>query len=305
MVNKIGVVLMTYGSANTSAGVEAYFRHIYENPSPEAIADFKNRYDLVGGSPLVRITKHQAVLLQKKLGKKYVVRSGMRHSKPFIADAVASLKKANANEIRSIILSPQFSSFIMEGYKKDFTEAARANGFTNYMIAGPWPADEHFVKLFAKRIKVKLSKLGKDTPVVFTTHSLPQRVVDTDPSYLKQLDQTIVAVRKQLPKINWYQGYQSAGHTPEEWLKPDLTDILADLAKKRQDKVLIVPIQFLSDHLEILYDLDIAAREQCNEFGIDYHRIELPNTDPLFIRSLEEITKKAAPRLRGARGRRI
>ena len=292
MANKIGVVLMTYGSANTSAGVEAYFRHIYKNPSPEAIAEFKNRYDLVGGSPLVRITRRQAALLQKKLGKKYVVRSGMRHSKPFIADAVASLKKAGASEVGGVILSPQFSSFIMEGYKKDFVEAARVNGFTNYAVAKPWPIEKHFVELLAKRVNAKLKKLGKGTPVIFTTHSLPKRVVDTDSNYLKQLDRTITAVRKKLPKINCYQGYQSAGHTPEEWLKPDLTDILANVAKKGHDTVLIVPIQFLADHLEILFDLDVAARKQCENFGIAYNRIELPNTDPMFITALAAIQSK-------------
>ena len=99
-------------------------------------------------------------------------------------------------------------------------------------------------------------------------------------------------MRKKLSKIEWYAGYQSAGHTPEEWLKPDLVDILRDLQAKKKDKVLIVPIQFLADHLEILYDLDVAAREQCEEFGIEYNRIELPNTDPLFIKTLATLSRK-------------
>ncbi len=287
--SKVGVVLMTYGSANTSGHVEEYFKHIYKNPSPEIITDFKHRYDLVGGSPLVAITKKQAALLQKKLGIKYVVRAGMRHSGPFIANAVEDCKKAGATELRGIILSPQFSSFIMAGYDKDFSEAAKANGFEEFSVAKPWPKEKHFVALLAKRIKAKLAKLGKNTPVIFTTHSLPKRVVDKDPSYLKQLDQTIQAVLKKLPKIKWHQGYQSAGHTPEEWLKPDLVDILRDLQGKHEG-VLIVPIQFLSDHLEVLYDLDIAARKQCEEFGIHYNRIELPNTDDLFIRALKDLS---------------
>ena len=286
---KIGIVLMTYGSANTSEHVEEYFKHIYKNPPSEVIADFKHRYDLVGGSPLVRITKKQASLLEKKLGKKYVVQAGMRHSKPFIAEAVAACKKAGAAEILDIILSPHFSSYIMEGYKKDFVAAAQASDYESARVALPWPTEKHFVELLAKRIQTKLKKYGLNTPVVFTTHSLPRRVVDADPSYLKQLEKTIHAVRAKLPKIESYQGYQSAGHTPEEWLNPDLKDILAELRKKGRSKVLIVPIQFLANHLEILYDLDIAAKEQCQEFGISYHRIELPNTNPLFIKALASI----------------
>jgi len=291
MRSKIGVVVMTYGSATTAEHVGAYFKHIYKNPSPELIRDFEHRYRLVGSSPLIAITKRQAAALQKLLGEKYVVRAGMRHSKPFIGEAVAACKRAGATELRGIILSPQFSSFIMAGYKKDFAGAAQVQGFKKSSVAGPWPAEEHFIALLAKRIKEKLAKLGKDTPVIFTTHSLPRRVVEKDPSYLKQLSKTISAVQKKLPAINWYSGYQSAGHTPEDWLKPDLVDILKKLQGETKS-ALIVPIQFLADHLEILYDLDVAAREQCEESGISYHRIELPNTDPLLIRSLASLARE-------------
>jgi ferrochelatase len=232
MRNKIGVVLMTYGSATTAENVRAYFEHIYRNPSAELISDFENRYRLVGGSPLVKITTRQAALLQKRLGAKFVVRAGMRHSKPFITEAIAACKKDGATELRGIILSPQFSSFIMDGYKRDFLEAAHAQGFTKAQLIDHWEVEPHFIELLAKRIKAKLAKLSGNTPVIFTTHSLPKRVVVSDPTYLKQLQRTINAVRKKLPKIEWYQGYQSAGHTPEEWLKPDLVDILKDLARQ-------------------------------------------------------------------------
>lgn len=288
---KIGVILMTYGSATTKENVEEYFRHIYPNPSVELIKDFEHRYEQVGGSPLVRITKRQSAALQKFLGKRYAVRSGMRHSKPFIADAITSCKNAGASELKGIILSPQFSSFIMEGYKKDFIEAAQRADFANFQVLDAWPDEKYFIELLTKRVKEKLKKLGADTPVIFTTHSLPKRVVEKDPKYLQQLSKTVAAIRKKQRKIRWYAGYQSAGHTPEEWLKPDLVDILRKL-KGKSTKVLIVPIQFLADHLEILYDLDVAAKEQCDEFGITYNRIDLPNCDPLFIKSLAALVKK-------------
>jgi ferrochelatase len=291
MRNKIGIILMTYGSATTAENVETYFKHIYKNPSAEIIKDFEHRYEVVGGSPLIEITKKQAAHLQKMLGKEYVVRAGMRHSAPFIIDAVRECMKMGTTKIRGIILSPQFSSSIMEGYKKDFSEAAEGEGITDYKITTEWAVEPHFIELLVKRIQAKLSILGEKTPVIFTTHSLPKRVVDKDPTYLQQLEETKDAILRKLPSLVWYSGYQSAGHTPEEWLKPDLVDILKELQGKTST-VLIVPIQFLADHLEILYDLDIAAKKQCEEFGITYARIELPNTDPLFIRSLASLAKE-------------
>jgi ferrochelatase len=291
---KTGVVLMTYGSATIAENVAEYLNHIYNGKaSAETIADFENRYRRIGHSPLIEITARQAALLQEKLGANFIVRSGMRHSEPSIESAVAACKESGAQKIIGIILSPQFSSFIMDGYQTAFAKAAIENGFaeTQYRIAQPWPRESHFIELLCKRIGTSLEKLralhGTTIPVIFTTHSLPERVVEKDPGYLQQLKTTIDAVLSQLrdPSIEWYAGYQSAGHTPEKWLKPDLTDILSQLSGK-SPAALIVPIQFLADHLEILYDLDIAARNQCAEAQLAYNRIALPNDDPLFIESL-------------------
>ncbi len=277
---------MTYGSATTAEHVAEYFAHIYKSPSLELIADFENRYRLVGRSPLVEITQKQAALLQEKLGTNFVVRAGMRHSAPFIADAVAECRAEGATVLRGIILSPQYSPVIMRGYETEFATAAQQGGFTDFKIAPPWPTQPRFVELLAQRIERALTQ---PMPVIFTTHSLPKKVIDQDPSYLSQLQATIDAVRALLPAdLKWCAAYQSAGHTPEEWLKPDLVDVLRELRGKKSS-VLIVPIQFLSDHLEVLYDLDIAARAQCEEFGIAYNRIELPNTHPLFISALSSL----------------
>ena len=287
---------MTYGSATTAEGVAEYFAHIYKGSAPtRLVQDFENRYRAVGRSPLVDITERQASNLEKLLGKGYVVQAGMRHSAPFIAEAVAECHAAGATSLVGIILSPQFSSLIMEGYNAAFREAAARHGFEQHVaVAEPWGTEPHFIKLLASRIKASLAALNKQygasVPVIFTTHSLPQRVVKEDPGYLNQLQATIDAVREELdPNLEWYAGYQSAGHTPEAWLKPDLLEILANLHKKETPAVLIAPIQFLADHLEVLYDLDIAARMQCEGFGIAYNRIEMSNTDPLFIEALASI----------------
>jgi ferrochelatase len=296
---KIGVILMTYGSATTAEHVREYMEHIYHGKADDGVvADFENRYRLVGHSPLVEITEKQAELLGIFLGDGYIVRAGMLHSRPLIEDAIRDCKKTGADHCIGIILSPQFSSFIMDGYRAAFVRAAEACGILqqNITIADPWPTEPHFIQLLANRIRASLEKLNREhtanIPVVFTTHSLPKRVVEKDPSYLDQLKATTDGVLEQLGDrdLVWHSAYQSAGHTPEEWLKPDLTDILAQLKIAKTPAVLIVPIQFLTDHLEILYDLDIAARKQCEDFGIAYNRIELPNTDPLFIQALASVT---------------
>lgn len=293
---------MTYGSATTAEHVRDYFTSIYKDrASPELIADFENRYRLVGHSPLVRITGEQAKLLGEMLGEGYIVKSAMRHSAPFIRDVVSECKAEGATSIVGIILSPQFSSFIMEGYCTALAEAATAAGYsdTEVRVIGEWSTEPHFIELLASRVKDALSalrvKYGHYVPVLFTTHSLPERVVKKDPSYLTQLQKTIDATVAAIadPDLVWVAAYQSAGHTPEEWLKPDIVDILRVEAEKKTKAVLIAPIQFLADHLEILYDLDIAGREQCAEMNVAYNRIELPNTHPLFIESLAALARAA------------
>lgn len=305
---KIGVIIMTYGSATTADHVAEYMHHIYKDKVPEGLVeDFAERYRLVGHSPLIEITEKQAELLGMEMnvtGNNFIVQSAMLHSHPFIDEAVSACRKAGAKKIVGIILSPQFSSFIMEGYRTALKAAALKEGYTEdeISVAEPWSTEQHFIELLAQRVNAALAKLHEkhdNVPVVFTTHSLPERVVAKDPEYLKQLQATAEAVVAKLdnPKLEWYRGYQSAGHTPEPWLKPDLVDILADLRDKHDKAVLIVPIQFLADHLEILYDLDIAGGEQCEEYGIEYNRIDLPNIDPLFIKALASVARNASKTL--------
>ena len=189
------------------------------------------------------------------------------------------------------------SRMCLDGYRSALERAAEAYGFIkkDVTLAAPWPTEPYFIQSLGEQIKASLQSLkdmyDEEIPVIFTTHSLPKRVVEKDPYYLKQLETTARAVLNYLndPLLRWHAGYQSAGHTPEEWLKPDLTNIIADVKKEGSPAVLIAPIQFLTDHLEILYDLDIAARKQCEDIGIDYHRIKLPNTDPLFIKSIAQV----------------
>ena len=304
----IGVVLMTYGSATTADNVVEYMEHVYPKGVPVGlIEDFQERYRLVGRSPLIDITKAQAAATEKLLlathkSARYIVRAGMLHSHPFIAEVVAELAAAKADALVGVVLAPQYSPLIMKGYLTTLQEEAAKAGFApeDVVVAEPWGAEPNFVELLVTRLREKLEELrtkyGAHPPIIFTTHSLPERVVKKDPRYLEQLKETVTSVVAKIdPALEWHMAYQSAGHTPEAWLKPDLVDVLADVRKaKKAPGVLIIPLQFLADHLEILYDLDMAGGEQCRDYGLEYNRIELPNTHPLFIKSLAAIVAGAS-----------
>jgi protoporphyrin/coproporphyrin ferrochelatase len=295
-----GVLLMTYGSAVTSAGVPAYLRSVYRGgePPPELVKEFQHRYDLVGRSPLIDITRAQGRALQAALDASdgagsHLVEVGMLHSDPRIGSAVERLADAGAARVVGIVLSPQYSPLIMGGYPRALAAAAERLPGVAATMAGPWHLVPAFVDSLAGRVTAALARLG-EVPVLFTAHSLPRPVVDRDRGYLDQLHETIAAVveRTRLPPGRWRFAYQSAGHTPEEWLTPDLKDLLPGLRAAGHRAVLVVPVQFLADHLEILFDLDVAARRQAEEAGLAFHRIELPNTDPALVEALRQVVTR-------------
>jgi ferrochelatase len=216
----------------------------------------------------------------------------MLHSEPTIDQAVARLAVAGAARLVGIVLSPQWSPVIMGGYRRALDAAAwRLGPDAEVVLAGPWHRAPAFLDALAEKVIQASDRLDPDVPVLFTAHSLPKAVVDRDPGYLDQIAETIDAVvaRTGLDRGRWQFAYQSAGHSPEEWLKPDLKDLLPGLRDDGHKAVLVVPVQFLADHLEILYDIDVAAREEAEEAGLAFNRIELMNTSPAFIRALADV----------------
>jgi protoporphyrin/coproporphyrin ferrochelatase len=290
---------MTYGSAATAEEVPAYLRSVRggRDPDPEVVAEFQRRYRLIGWSPLVRITREQGAALQRLLAAdhgagRYRVEVGMLHSAPRIDEAVAGLAVAGVRRLVGIVLSPQWSPVIMGGYRRALEAAAwRLGPDAEVVLAGPWHRTPAFLDALAEKVTRAMAGLDPEVPVLFCAHSLPRAVVDRDPGYLDQIAETIDAVveRTGLDRDRWRFAYQSAGHTPEEWLKPDLKDLLPGIRAAGHRAVLVVPVQFLADHLEILYDIDVAAREEAEQAGLAFHRIELPNTSPAFIRALADV----------------
>jgi protoporphyrin/coproporphyrin ferrochelatase len=307
MANKhIGVLLMTYGSPATLDDMPIFLKNVYggRDASPEVIAEFRRRYDLIGGSPLVRITREQAAALQEKLnsdstdGTTYSVGAGMRFAPPFIADVVPDVA-AHAQTLVGIIMSPQYSPIIMKGYVRSLDDAVEKlhRDDLELKISGDWHLQPSFLQAVADRVKQALERFPEDVrekvPVLLSAHSMPKRVVENEPDYINHLKETASAVAKLagLSSDRWQFCYQSAGHTKEEWLRPDFADLMPELKEAGHTHVLIAPVQFLADHLEILYDIEIGAREQAEENGIQFVRTESLNTSPLFIDALAAVVK--------------
>ncbi len=299
---KVAVILMTYGSPKTLEEVPQYLKNVYggKDASAENIAEFQRRYDIIGGSPLIEITQAQAAALEKELNEKtknltFRVDAGMRFSHPFIEEVIQRSAK-DADAVVGIIMSPQYSPIIMSGYIRELTEAVNKlnKPEITLKIATDWHLQPFFLKALAERVNQALKKLPANTPVLFSAHSMPKRVIDKEPNYIDDLKETAAEVAKLagVSKKQWMFCYQSAGHTPEEWLKPDFVDVMPELAKKEKTHVLIAPVQFLADHLEILYDVNIGAREQAEMYGIKFASTKSLNTSSLFIKALAQVVQE-------------
>jgi protoporphyrin/coproporphyrin ferrochelatase len=304
---RVCVVLMTYGSPASLDDVPSYLRNVRGGREPDEalVAEFRRRYRLIGGSPLLRITREQAAALGDELngledGNAYNVVAGMRFSPPLIADVVREAAP-DSGCVVGVVMSPQFSPIIMGGYVRSLQEAVAGlhRDRLALKIAQDWHLQPYFLEALAERVEEALGRLPPEVrdevPVLLTAHSMPRRVVENEPSYIRQLEETAAAVAELvgLRKGRWMFCYQSAGHTPEEWLKPDFADVMPQLRDAGHRNVLIAPVQFLADHLEVLYDIEIGAREQAELAGIKFARIESLNTSPLFMKALAAVVQGA------------
>jgi len=221
----------------------------------------------------------------------------MRFAPPLIADVVPEVG-AFTHQVIGVILSPQYSPIIMSGYVRTLEDAVAALPGGELKIAGDWHLEPLFLQALAQRIRQALGRfppeLRERVPVLLTAHSMPKRVIEQEPDYINNLKETAAAVARLvgLPSERWMFCYQSAGHTPEEWLKPDFADVMPELRLAGHTHVLIAPVQFLADHLEILYDIEIGAREQAEGVGIQFARTESLNTSPLFIKALAAVVQQ-------------
>lgn len=285
---------MTYGAPRDAADVPGYLARVRggREPTPELVTEFISRYERIGWSPLVRITAAQAAALEGLLGDGWRVSAGMRFSAPSVGAAVAAL--GPVDRVVGIVMSPQYSPLLMSGYGAALAGATGTSGVRTTLVEA-WHREPAFIEALAGLVRDALREREPDGPILFTAHSLPQRVFESEPAYIAQLGETaeLLAQRLGLAGDAWRWAYQSAGHTQEEWLRPDLKELFPEIAASGAREVLVVPVQFLSDHLEVLFDLDVATAAEAEAHGLLYRRIRMPNTDPRFISALADVARGA------------
>jgi ferrochelatase len=281
------VVLMAYGSPERLDDVPAYYADIRGGRpiAPENLADLVERYRRLGiedSSPLNAITEQTRIALERELG--LPVLTGMKHWTPHIADAAETALASGATTIVGLVLAPHYSALSIQGYRDQLERAL--DGRAELRFVESWHDEPGFVELLASRIR------GTDTHVVFTAHSLPARVLDLGDPYQEQLLETSRLVADAAGVTDWSFSYQSESPTGEPWLGPDILDHLRDLHARGVAAVLVCPVGFVSDHLEIRWDLDVEAVELARELGLGLARIEMPNDDPAFVQTLAEIVRR-------------
>ena len=296
-----GVLLMTYGSPSSleREDVRAYLARVRggREPDAELVDEFTRRYRVIGGSPLLDITRAQAAALEASLGTP--VRVGMRFSEPSIVAGFRDLAASGVERVVAIVLSPQYSPLLMGGYAVAIDDARAELGdeAPHAEVAGAWHDQQAFIGALADRVVEALAGLPSAerdaAAILMTAHSLPRHVAEREPAYLAQLQATAeaVAARAGLSADRWRFCWQSAGHEPGEWMKPDFADLMPELAAAGRRSVVVAPVQFLADHLEILYDVEIGAREQAERCGLAFRRIESLNTAPGLIEALAAVAR--------------
>ena len=284
-----GILCMAYGSPSTEADIPAYYTHIRggRTPAPEALAELTERYRAIGGSPLTEVTRSQARALAERTGMPTF--AGMKHASPFIADAAAEASRAGVERLVGLPLAPHYAQMSLGGYRRSLEEA--------------WDGDVVFVPGFhdhpafiAAARHLLQESLAETRPerIFFTAHSLPARIIAEGDPYRDQLLTSCRLVASGMDVPDWEFAFQSASHTGEPWLGPDL---LEAIERSRARDILVCPIGFVADHLEILYDLDVEARAFTHERGIRFRRTQSFNARPEFIDALAQVTADALVRV--------
>jgi protoporphyrin/coproporphyrin ferrochelatase len=287
-VSETAVILMAYGSPERVADVPAYYSDIRGGRpiAQEHLDDLVARYRSLGiedSNPLNAITEATRAALQEELG--LPVYTGMKHWTPRIADAVDAALAGGAQRLVGLVLAPHYSRLSIAGYRKLLEDALGDRAEVTFVDS--WHDDQGFISFLADRVR------DTDAHVVFTAHSLPARILDEGDPYKDQLLETARLVADTAGVEDWSFSFQSESPTGEPWLGPDILDHLTELSGRGIENVLICPVGFVSDHLEIRWDIDTEAQDKARELGLQLERIEMPNDDPRFVRALANIVRGA------------
>ncbi len=296
---KIGVLVMSYGTPESMDQIEAYYTHIRRGqpPTPEQLKELRERYEaIVGGVfPLRQNTDRQVSALQETLNRQqsdveFVCFQGLKHVRPFIEDGVKQMAEAGIAEAVGVVLAPHYSVMSVGSYIKRAQEAAELLGLQMKFVKS-YHLHPALLEALSNRVQAALTGFEgnlEQVKVLFSAHSLPEKIVEMGDPYPQQLMETSKAVAEQCGVSNWQFAWQSAGRTAMPWLGPDILDVLKDLHKQGVRQVLICPVGFVSDHLEILYDIDIECQRTARGLGMHLERTEALHTDPLYMQALND-----------------
>jgi ferrochelatase len=287
---KTGVLLMAHGTPGSLDDMPEYLRLVRGGrpPSPELVEEMRHNYAAIGGrSPLTAITLAQADALRARLGADVPVAVGMRNWRPFIADGLIDLAAAGAARVIGIPLAPQFSTLSVQKYIDAATAALPAG--VRFEPVRSFAAHPQLLRAFAERVLE--AGPAADEDVVFTAHSLPARVIEAGDTYAGEVAATAKGVADRSGITAYSLAYQSAGRTPEPWIAPDLSDLIRARASAGSRRFLVVPIGFVCDHTEILFDIDVQAAATARDCGVSLRRTASLNTSPTFIALLEDLVR--------------
>lgn len=310
----VGVLVMAYGSPDDptdDAQLEAYLHHILNEYAPPgrtvervpraAVADLKRRYEAIGSfSPLAEITRRQAKALEARLnaagglhGRPVRAAVGMKHFPPWIADAVSEIAGQGIRDAVLLVMAPHFSRMSVGGYHRAAREAnERLGAPLSLREIESWHTEPRWIDLLAARTRAALHAAGwrlEEASIVFTAHSLPERILEWDDPYPRQVRESAARIAGKAGSASWTVAYQSAGRGHEPWLGPALVSTIESLARDGAGRILACPMGFVADHLEVLYDLDIECRDVARRSGAELRRTASLNDDPEFIDALAEL----------------
>jgi protoporphyrin/coproporphyrin ferrochelatase len=290
---KSGVVLMAHGTPSSVDDMPEYLALVRGGrpASAELVQEMRHNYEAIGGSsPLTDITLEQAEALRSVLGPDIPVAVGMRNWHPFIKDALAELAGAGVSRVIGIPLAPQFSMLSVQKYN-DAARAALPPGVQFEPVAS-YHTHPLLLEAFAERVRAAQPR--KDELVVFTAHALPVRVIQSGDRYAVEVAETAAGVAERAGVTRYRQAFQSAGRTPESWIGPDIGEVIDEESGRGTRKFLVVPIGFVCDHTEILFDIDMQAARTARQFATSLRRTESLNTSAAFIALLEALVRERA-----------
>jgi ferrochelatase len=299
---KVGLLVMAYGTPYKEEDIERYYTHIRHGrkPSPEMLEDLRRRYKAIGGeSPLAKITLEQAKELENRLNVvqdevEFKMYLGLKHIEPFIEETVKQMHEDGIEEAVSIVLAPHFSTFSIKSYNDRAKEVADKLGSPIIKSVESWYQEPKLIQYWVEKVKATFESMPTEerekAVLIVSAHSLPEKILQYGDPYPEQLKETADLIAKGSGVKNFALGWQSAGNTPEPWLGPDVQDLTRELYEKNHYKAFVyIPVGFVSEHLEVLYDNDYECKVITEELGVSYYRPDMPNSDPLFIDAMAQV----------------